>query len=76
MDGGKVTRGVLAELVCKAVDEFVKRLKSAGKQVNKELAQWMIGARGLRIHTFFVPRLIHRGGIYFQPEIWVPSTSE
>ena len=69
---GNVTRGELIDLVCKTVVEFVETMKNEKMRVRKEEKQWMIGQAGFKMNTFFVARLLHRGGNYFQPEIWVP----
>ena len=70
--GGNINRGELIDLVCDAVMEFVDTMKANYVRVNKEEKQWMIGQAGFKMNSFFVARLLHRGGNYFQPEIWVP----
>lgn len=68
---GNVTRGELRDLVCGAVIEFSMLLKRRNAYVAKGYTKW-----GLNVDKFFVARLLHRGGNYFQPEIWVPTPRE
>lgn len=68
-----ITRGELVKLVCDAALEFVERLKESRSRQKKGFEEWKIGKRGLKGYQLFIPRLLHRGGNYFQPEIWVPE---
>lgn len=70
---GNITRGELFDRVCGAVAEILKEMNV---YVDAGNAKWMIGKRGLDVDKFFIARLLHRGGSYFQPEIWMPSPRE
>ena len=67
-----LTRGELLDEVGKMVLSFVQALKSRGFKVSSGHGEWMIGRTGLKMERFYVARLHHRGGNYFQPEIWAP----
>lgn len=67
-----LSRGELLDRVCKVVVEFVQSLRPNCITVNREHSKWKIGKTGFKADTFFVARMHHRGGNYFQPEIWVP----
>ena len=68
---GKITREELVELLYDALFKFVRKLEPQGHLVERGLEKWKIGGTGLNMDKFFIAGLYHRGGIYFQPEIWV-----
>ena len=70
---GNITRDELLDKLCAAVVDYVLMLKDTRAKVAKESSKWMIGGKGgLEMETFSITGLFHRGGAYFQPEIWVP----
>ena len=77
MKDGNLTRGELLDLVCNAMVNFVETLRKRSALASKEDVKWQIGGyNGLKVTKFFVAGLLHLGGNYFQPEIWVPCPRE
>ncbi|TFK40161.1 hypothetical protein BDQ12DRAFT_711578 [Crucibulum laeve] len=76
---GKVTRETILMVLAKAIIQYVRKILVEHIPVEAGFEKWAIGIqpngrRGIIGPEVFVTRLIHCGGSYWRPELWIPKT--